>query len=161
LRTLGFTLVEVLVVIVILALAAGIAVSASRPDARDAARREAVRFGGTLEYAARRAQMRAETLGVDASGRQIRFWKRSADQGTWVLVTGDDVLAARTLADPLRIATVSYGGRALTGGAIVPLRPSGRNEPSRFAVLAPQARVTVTLDPLNRVSIGAMESLAP
>ncbi len=51
----GFTLVEVLVVLVILALAAGVATFALGGDDRDRAVREARRFAGVLEHAAARA----------------------------------------------------------------------------------------------------------
>jgi len=70
-RAAGFTLLEILVVLVILSIAAGLAVVALGSDTRASLRREAQRFGGALEYAASRAQMRNETLGVDAAGRVV------------------------------------------------------------------------------------------
>ena len=45
----GFTLVEILVVIVILGIAAGLAVVAIAPDERELSAREARRFAGALE----------------------------------------------------------------------------------------------------------------
>jgi len=154
----GFTLVEILVVVVILAIGTGMAVMALAPDPAAAARREAVRAAGALEYAAARAQSRAETLGIDAAGSALRFWRRNDDADTWTLVTGDDVLAARSLPTPLAIVPLTYAGRALAPHTLVPLHASGRNEPATFAVLAPAARIEIGLDPLNRVSIGALES---
>ena len=68
-RTSGFTLVEILVVIVILGIAAGVAIVSATPDERDLSVREARRFAGALEYAAQRAQFRNELLGVSATGR--------------------------------------------------------------------------------------------
>jgi general secretion pathway protein H len=149
----GFTLVEILVVIVILAVAAGAAVTALGPDDARAARREARRAAAAIEYAAERAMRRAETLGIDAAGRELRFWRRNDDADTWTLVTGDDVLAARALPAPLTIVPLAYAGRALATHTLVPLRPSGRNEPARFAVRAPDVTLVVTLDPLNRTRV--------
>ena len=67
----GFTLVEILVVIAILAIAAGVAVASLDGDERGTLDREARRFAGALEYAAQRAQMRHETLGVSAERRTV------------------------------------------------------------------------------------------
>jgi general secretion pathway protein H len=149
----GFTLVEILVVLVIVAVGAGVAVVALAPDPHAQARREAQRFAGALEYAAARAQWRAETLGVDAAGSQIRFWRRDPTGDTWRLVTDDDTLAARVLPDAVVVTPQSYAGRLLAQHTLVPLRPSGRNEPASFAIDAADARVVVALDPLNRVSL--------
>jgi general secretion pathway protein H len=149
----GFTLVEILVVVAILAIAAGVALATLDRDVRGGAMREARRFGGALEYAAARAQARAETLGVRAEGRQLAFWRRSPDTDTWTLITDDDVLAARTLDDPLQARALAYAGASLAPGTLVPLRPSGRNDPATFAIGAGDVQVTVGLDPLNRVTV--------
>src|SRR5215831_18834392 len=85
----GFTLVEILIVIVIIAIGAAVAVATIERDERGVAAREARRFAGALEYAATRAQARAETLGVSAEGRVVRFWRRDDETGRWSPV-GDD-----------------------------------------------------------------------
>jgi general secretion pathway protein H len=149
----GFTLLEILVVLVILAIGAGIVVVALAPDPQAAARREAQRFAGALEYAAARAQWRAETLGVDAAGNQIRFFRRDPATDEWRLVTDDDMLAARMLPDPVEAVPQAYAGRPLAPHTLVPLRASGRNEPSSFAIDAADTTLVVALDPLNRVTI--------
>jgi type II secretion system protein H len=139
------------VVIVILAIAAGVAVVAYDGDDRERAAREARRFAAALEHAALRAQVRAETLGVAAEGNVWRFWRRDPATGQWQPVTGDDVLAARTLPASMRLTAVTYGGQPLDANAIVPLRPTGRNEPYAFRLDAPDAQLLVAADPLNRV----------
>src|SRR5690349_4062412 len=157
-RAAGFTLLEILVVLVILSIAARLAVVGLGSDTRASLRREAQRFGGALEYAASRAQMRSETLGVDAAGSTVRFWRRNPDNSTWAIVADDDALAARTLPEPLQLAGMLYAGQALAPNAIVPLRPSGRNEPALFALTSDDAQVLIALDPLNRVAIGPVEA---
>lgn len=156
----GFTLIEILVVVTILAIAAGLVVVAAVPDEADALRREGQRIGGALEHAAAIAQVRAETLGVDAAGGELRFWRRADGADTWTPVTDDDVLASRALAPPLHVVPGTYGGRAIAGGTLVPLRASGRNEPSSFVLRGAAWQSTIALDPLNRVSIGAPVALA-
>lgn len=152
-RLRAFTLVEILVVIVILGIAAGLAFALVAPDERDLSLREARRFAGSLEYAAQRAQWRGELLGVSASGTQIRYWQRDDANGRWVVLDDDDVLRSRTLPAPLEADALSYAGTPLSADAIVPLRRSGQNEPFEFALVAGDWRTVVAADPLNRVTI--------
>jgi general secretion pathway protein H len=154
----GFTLVEILVVIVILGLVAGLAVALVDPGERDLSTREARRFAGALEYAAARAQWRNEMLGVSADGGTLRYWRRDPANDRWLVVDDDDVLRAHALPAPLDAMALSYAGRSLASNAIVPLRASGRNEPFAFLLATPRFRTTVALDPLNRASIAGPDS---
>ncbi|MEO5765733.1 MAG: GspH/FimT family pseudopilin [Casimicrobiaceae bacterium] len=156
----GFTLVEILVVLVILAVAGGVAALALAPDERGMTLRESRRFAGALEYAAARAQSRGETLGVSASAGSVRFWRRDSQEARWQPVD-DDVLAVHALPSPLAAAAVAYAGRRIPADAVVPLKPSGRNEPFMFVVTSPAWRVAVVADPLNRVSLDGPVPAAP
>ena len=149
----GFTLIELLVVVVILGIAASLALALVDPDERDVSAREARRFAGALEYAARRAQWHNELLGVSAAGHVVRYWRRVPDDERWQLLVDDDVLRPRSLPEPLDAMALAFAGRALASDAIVPLRASGRNEPLAFALATPRWRTVIALDPLNRVSI--------
>ena len=157
----GFTLIEILVVVAILAIAAGLVVVAAVPDEAGVLRRESQRIGGALEHAAAAAAVRAETLGVDAAGPELRFWRRAEGTDAWVPVTDDDVLAARTLPAPLALQGATFGGRPLAPRAIAPLRASGRNEPSTYVLRGRTWQSTIALDPLNRVTIGAPVAVTP
>ncbi|HTQ02116.1 MAG TPA: type II secretion system minor pseudopilin GspH [Casimicrobiaceae bacterium] len=153
----GFTLVEILVVLAILAIAASLAVLAYNGSDRDRAMREARRFAGALEHAAARAQTHAETLGASADGAAWRFWRRDRDSGRWQPLGDDEVLAAHALPDAMTIVPTSYSGRPVDPGVIVPLRATGRNEPFTFELDARDARLVLAADPLNRVAVVAAE----
>lgn len=152
----GFTLLEILVVIAILAIAGGVVVATLDSDERGTLEREARRFAGALEYAAQRAQMRHEALGVsafdDATGHQWRFWTRAAD-GRWRAIVDDAPLAPHAMPASMRVTPVVYAGRALAAEAIVPLRASGRNDPYTFVLASEAYEALVIADPLNRVAI--------
>jgi general secretion pathway protein H len=150
--TAGFTLVEMLVVIVVLGIVTGLGVALVGPDERDVQAREARRFASALEYAAARAQWRNEALGVSADAHIVRYWRRTSDD-RWTPIVDDDVLAAHALPDALDAAALAYAGRSVAANAILPLRASGRNEPLAFALATPRYRTIVALDPLNRAAI--------
>ena len=147
----GFTLVEILVVIVVLAIAASVAVVAFDDGDRDRTTREARRFAGALEHAAARAQVRGQTLGASADGGAWRFWRRDAG-GQWQPVADDEVLAPHALPAGLTVTALTYGGVQLDADAIVPLRPTGRNEPYAFALAGKESRLVLAGDALNRVT---------
>ena len=156
----GFTLIEVLVVVAILAIAATVAVVSWDGDERGQLTREARRLAGALEHAALRAQVRAETLGVSAEGGGWRFWRRHPERGQWQPVNDDDVLGPHALARGMLVAPVSYAGRPLAADAIVPFRPTGRNEPFALVLRGEAVEIVVSADPLNRVSLGLASSAA-
>ncbi len=150
----GFTLVEVLVTIVVIAIGTAVAVVAWRGDPRGDPEREARRFAGALEFAASRAQARHETLGVQAAdgGRGWRFWRRG-DDGAWAPLARDSVLDPHTLASGLALAPLAWAGQPVAPDAVLPLRASGRNEPFAFVLRGEAAAMTIAVDPLNRATI--------
>jgi len=157
----GFTLVEILVVIVIIAIAAGLAVLAYDGDDRAVAAREAKRFGGAIEHASARAQWRSETLGVSAAGDGWRFWRRAPDANRWLPVTDDDVLAAHAVPAGISVVPLSFAGQPLAADSVVPLRASGHNDPFAFVLSGKSARIVLTSDPLNRLTSADATSAEP
>ena len=148
----GFTLIEILVVVAIIAIAVGIAAVAYDGDDRGVAAREAKRFAGALEHASARAQMRAETLGVSADGAGWRFWRRAPDSNRWTPIASDDVLAPHATPTGIAVTPLSFAGQSVAEDAILPMRASGHNEPYAFLVSAKTSRIVLVADPLNRVT---------
>ena len=151
----GFTLVEILVALMVIGLAAGIVYAQLESDPRQALQREGGRFAGALEHAALLAQWKNETLGVSANGGAYRFWRRGADgDGTqWVALSDDDLLAPRALPAPLLANARIYAGQAVQNDAVLPLVPSGRNEPYVITLATPEWQLLLAADPLNRVAL--------
>ena len=147
----GFTLVEILVVLFVVGLAAGLAYARLEADPRQTLANEARLFGAALEHAALLAQWRSETVGVSAEGPGYRFWRRAVDD-RWVPIADDDLLRYRALPAGIAILPRDYAGQALAAGAIVPFRASGRNEPVRFDLVTQEWRIDLLSDPLNRVA---------
>jgi len=153
----GFTLAEMLVVLLVIGLAAGLAYARLDADPRQAMEREARRLAAALEHAAALAQWRNQTFGVAASGAGYRFWRREpgADGDRWVPVTDDDVLQAHAMPADIAATVRDYAGQSVAADAILPLAASGRNEPYTIAVTSPEWRVLLVADPLNRVALTA------
>ena len=146
----GFTLIEILVVVIIIAIASGIVIANLEGDDRGRMEREAKRLAGALEHAASLAQWNGETLGVSADGTAYRFWRRRPDE-RWTTVDDEAVVAARALPADFTVRPASYAGAPVTEDSILPFRPSGRNEPYSLLLTNPAWSVIVAGDPLNRV----------
>jgi general secretion pathway protein H len=150
----GFTLLELLVVLLVLGIGAGLLATNFGGDERRGTEREAKRLAGALEHAAALAQWRGESLGVSAEGRGYRFWRRG-DDDRWSALADDDVLAPRTLPAGFIVAAANFAGAPVAADAILPFRASGRNEPYALTLASPAWSVFVTGDPLNRVQVAA------
>ncbi len=137
--------------LVILAIAAGLATLAFDGDGNRSAERDARRFAAAIEHAAARAALGAETLGVSADGNGWRFWRRERSGRRWLPITDDEVLQPRVLLPPATLAALTYAGAPLAADAIVPLRATGRNDPFAFALTGERSRIVLAMDPLNRV----------
>jgi type II secretion system protein H len=150
----GFTLLEVLVVVVVMAIASGIVLVSLDGDSRRATGREAHRLAGALEHAAALAQWQGETLGMSADGRLYRFWRRGAD-GRWIALDDDAVLAPHALPTDITVRLASFAGAPVASDAVLPFRASGRNEPYTLLLASPAWSLVVAGDPLNRVQVAA------
>jgi type II secretion system protein H len=144
-----------LVVVVVIGIVATLAaVNLGGDSVRDLSR-EAKRLAGALEHVQALAQWQSETLGVSADGRSYRFWRRDgADR--WTALTGDDVLAPRTLAAGMTLNSQRYAGAPVAPDAILPFRPGGRNEPYAFALVSAAGNVVIASDPIGRVTFAVV-----
>ena len=148
----AFTLVELLVVLVVLGVAAGLLVANLEGGEQRHAERESKRLAASLEHAASRAQWTGETLGFSADGGAYRFWRRNTDD-RWSPVRDDDVLAPRTLPAGLTVVAATFAGAAVPADAVLPFRSTGRNEPFTLLLRGASDSYTIAADPLNRVRV--------
>jgi type II secretion system protein H len=157
----GFTLIEILIVLVILAVAAGMVTLNLTRDDRGSLVRAARDLSGDIEYAADRARYRHELLGLAElpDGKGWQFLVISTDGGKAVTsVPRDDPnLAPTTLPDGMTYRSVSYAGAPTEKGTILPILPSGRFEPFTVELKLEDWSIQVSIDPLGRVAMGEAE----
>lgn len=118
----GFTLLEMLVVLVLASIMLGFAAVQLLPDERAQLREEAERLAYLLEQAGAGARAGGQALAWSGSGKEFRFWKRNR-QGEWRRVEQDALLHPRSLPDGVRIAALEIGGRAAQPGEMLLLSP--------------------------------------
>lgn len=146
----GFTLVELMVVIVVIGIAAALIYAIPGDGGYRDVEREAKRLAGALEHAQATAQWQSETLGVSAEGTGYRFWRRDSEQ-RWIAMTDDDVLAPRALPTPMTVNVQTYSGTPVPPDTVIPFRASGRNEPFTLSLAGSGHTIVVSGDPIGRV----------
>ena len=143
-RAAGFTLAEILVVLIVIGLAAGLTYARFDNDPRQTVEREGRRLAAAIEHAAALAQWRNQTLGVSSGGDELSASgdaSTRADGDRWVPLTDDDVLVAASLPDGARLPRpLNMPARTLPPDAILPLAASGRNEPYAMEIASPEWR---------------------
>lgn len=99
----GFTLIEMLVVLLIMGLFVGLVSTIAQPDDRALVRVEAERLAQLLELAATKSRLTGKSLAWTADRTGYRFWQLS-DDAFWSEVRDDDVLRARDLPQGMTIS---------------------------------------------------------
>jgi len=113
-RQRGFTLIEMLVVLMIMGLFLGLVTTITRPDERAVLRLEAERLARLLDFAAAEAQLTGKSIAWTAEGSGYRFW-RLGDDSAWSEILDSDLLRARILPQ----------GMSVSGFRVENMRPQG------------------------------------
>jgi general secretion pathway protein H len=109
-RQAGFSLLELLVVIVIFAVMAGAAVlSVGAVREETAAEVESRRLTSLIRLASEEALVQGRDLGLEFFNDGYRFLAWDPDSRLWTLPAGDELLRPRPLPEALRIALVVEG----------------------------------------------------
>ncbi len=99
---LGFTLLEIMVVVVLIGLSATVIVLNLERDVDQVAEQEARRFASLLEYVRDESILTGRLYGIDIDESERRYEFKRFD-GEWRPVERDDVLRPRTLPEYLGI----------------------------------------------------------
>lgn len=106
----GFTLIEVMVVLVIMGLFVGLVSSIVRPDDRALLRLETERLAQLLNLAAIESRLTGKRIAWTAEGSGYRFWRFGTDSD-WSEIRDVDSLRPRTLPQGMRIADLRVENR--------------------------------------------------
>jgi general secretion pathway protein H len=108
----GFTLVELLVVLVVMGIALGMVVVQLMPDKQAPLRDEAARLSLLLENAGLEARASGRSLAWSGEKNQYRFSSKN-DYGDWVRIVDDSPFRPRTMPEGVNIGEVSVEGLPL------------------------------------------------
>jgi prepilin-type N-terminal cleavage/methylation domain-containing protein len=144
----GFTLLEMLLALVIIAVGISMAVIALRPDPRGVVREEGDRLAALLGLASEESSAGGMPLAWVGREGGYEFQARELTDGgpDWVVVRGDDLLHPRELPTGTSILSIQVDGQTLEFGQRVPLGTQGAHDLSVvMAVGEARAKITGTV----------------
>jgi general secretion pathway protein H len=109
----GFTLIEMLVVVLIMGLLVGLVSAVARPGERDTLRLETERLAQLLDLAGNEARLGGRPIAWTSDGGSYRFWRQQAGAG-WTEIR-EDALRARRLPEGMSIAALRVEGARSAG----------------------------------------------
>ena len=150
----GFTLIEMLVVLLIMGLFVGLVSTIVQPDERALLRVEAERLAQLLDLAATQSRLTGKSIAWTADGPGYRFW-RFGEDSYWSEIRDDDVLRARTLPAGMVITGMRVENMRSLGHMRVELNPYAPMLAFSVEMSLGAARDTVEGSPIGAVRVGA------
>ena len=155
----GFTLLEMLVVLLIMGLMVGLASSIVRPDDRGLVCHEADRLAQLLDLAATEARLTGQSVAWTPDTQGYRFWRMTTDAG-WSEIRDSDVLRPRTLPRGMRVAAMQIENVPVTGDMRLEFTPLGRVFAFSIELTFGTARCAVAATPLGEVRVSPNDEAA-
>lgn len=144
-RTGGFTLIEVLVVVTIIALLVSLVAVKLAPDARQSLGDEGAQLAALLTHARHEAIATGAPLAWQRTEAGYQFLQRGPDR-KWQPIADDASLRARTLPTGVSFASIETPATASRGSQTVILLATGIADPFRITLMLGEYRARVTSD---------------
>lgn len=148
----GFTLIEMLVVLLIMGLFVGLVSSIAQPDDRALLRVEADRLARLLDLASMQSTLTGRPVAWSADGPAYRFWRFSEETG-WSEILDEDALRARILPQGMAITSLRVENMRPSARMRLEFDPSGAASSFVIEMDLGAAHVTVAGSPIGDIRV--------
>ena len=148
----GFTLIEVMVMVVIIAVLSSMLVIVAMPGGAAQVDKEARRLATLLELASAEARAGGQSIAWSPESDGYSFWQRS-DDGEWTRFPDSSVYRHRSFAGRAEFREVLVDARVLPQGDRIILSPYGNRGLIEATMGSGNARITLRGSVLGRISL--------
>jgi len=152
----GFTLIEVLVVLMIMGLFVGLVSAIVRPDDRGLLRVEAERLAQLLDLAGAESRLAGKSIAWTAEGPGYRFWRMTGDSeasADWSEIRDSDLLRARALPPGITISGLEVENMRADGPMRLEFAPYGEVLSFTIEMSLGEARYAVAASPVGELRV--------
>ncbi len=136
----GFTLLEMMVVLLIIGISLGLVTPLFMKNDDDVLKEESVRLVALMEYANDAASSQGHWLAWRPTASGYRFLQLDENKNIWQPITTDDVLRERKLPEGMTIAAANNRQTAVSINSMITLSPSGIQSPFQIELTLAKAR---------------------
>lgn len=147
----GFTLIEILVVLVIIGITVGLVQLNAMPNDAETLKMEANRFGLLAEQAANEARASGQTYACVITDVGYTFVAKN-DEGEWKATT-DDILRAREWPEGMIVNNIQIDGQKAAPGQKILFSSSGYNTVFHIQFSLNEEKKSVSGTTTGRVSV--------
>lgn len=151
-RQSGFTLLEILIAMVILAVLSALLVIAGSPSGATRARDEARRLGALLELAIAEARASGQAIAWAPVAGGYAFFRRGED-GEWTAFGDETAYRQRTLPDGIALRDVTVADHPLREGERIVLSPYGLAGSIGATLAGGSSAFALRAGPVGRVTL--------
>ena len=148
----GFTIIEMLVVILIIGMSLGLVVATTRPDDRAVLRLEADRLAQLLDLAGAEAQLGGRAIAWTAEDSGYRFW-RSDDDANWLEIRDNELLRARMLPRGVSVSGLRVENVRPQGAIRLEFTPQGSALAFTIALSLGQENCAIVGSPIGTIRV--------
>jgi len=148
----GFTLLELLVVLLVMGIVVGLASAAARPDERAVLRVEADRLALLLDLAAIEARNSGRAIAWTVEAPAYRFWRQAPD-GQWLEIRDGDLLRARVLPEGMRFTGLRVENAQARDAMRLEFGPFGLASAFSIGMALGDAQSTVNASPVGEIEV--------
>ena len=151
-RNSGFTLIEIMVVVVIIAVLSSMLVIAAIPGDAAQADKEARRLAALLELASAEARASGQSIAWSPEGDGYSFWQK-ADDGEWTPFPDTSVYRHRSFDGRAAFGEILLDARVLPQGERITMSPFGTRGLIEATIAGGNTQITLRGGVLGRISL--------